>query len=337
MTPSAGAPAADHPPPRVIGLLLVPQFSMIAFSSAIEPLRLANRVERPGRSRWRLYSADGEPVAASNGIEIAVPAASPTSRGLTAAIVCAGVDVQMLRPPRTDGPPARASPPAACRSARSAPAPTCWPRPASSTATAAPSTGRTTDSLREEFPEIDISRGAVRDRPQPLHLRRRHGRDRHDAGSDRPRARARTSPPRVTDQLIHHRMRDADERQRMELRSRLGVAHPKLISVVGEMERCIERPLSCVDARRRRGCSTRQLERLFRKYIGQVADALLPRPAPRPGPASCCCRPPCRSSSIGLACGFVSASHFSKCYVEHFGRTPSAERKRGGTAAKDAA
>jgi transcriptional regulator GlxA family with amidase domain len=30
--------------------------------------------------------------------------------------------------------------------------------------------------------------------------------------------------------------------------------------------------------------------------------------------------------SVALACGFVSASHFSKCYSEHFGRTPSEER-----------
>jgi len=30
---------------------------------------------------------------------------------------------------------------------------------------------------------------------------------------------------------------------------------------------------------------------------------------------------------VAIACGFVSASHFSKCYSEHFDRTPSEERK----------
>jgi len=30
--------------------------------------------------------------------------------------------------------------------------------------------------------------------------------------------------------------------------------------------------------------------------------------------------------SVALACGFVSASHFSKCYRECYGRTPRAER-----------
>ena len=29
---------------------------------------------------------------------------------------------------------------------------------------------------------------------------------------------------------------------------------------------------------------------------------------------------------VALACGFVSASHFSKCYRDFFGRTPRRER-----------
>ena len=48
----------------------------------------------------------------------------------------------------------------------------------------------------------------------------------------------------VTEQLIHHRIREASERQRMDLRARLGTAHPKMIHVVGLMEQTIEDPLS---------------------------------------------------------------------------------------------
>ena len=36
--------------------------------------------------------------------------------------------------------------------------------------------------------------------------------------------------------------------------------------------------------------------------------------------------------SIAIECGFASASHFSKAYVDHFGRPPSAERKLVGGA-----
>ena len=64
------APVADQTRPRVIGLLLVPHFSMIAFTAAIEPLRLANRAAGRTLYEWRLYSVDGRPVQASNGIEI---------------------------------------------------------------------------------------------------------------------------------------------------------------------------------------------------------------------------------------------------------------------------
>jgi len=34
---------------------------------------------------------------------------------------------------------------------------------------------------------------------------------------------------------------------------------------------------------------------------------------------------------IALACGFVSASHFSKCYRDFFGKTPRRERATPST------
>ncbi|MEX1109508.1 MAG: GlxA family transcriptional regulator, partial [Dongiaceae bacterium] len=56
--------------PQDIGFLLVPLFSMIAFVSALEPLRLANRASGRQLYRWRVFSPDGRPVTASNGLEI---------------------------------------------------------------------------------------------------------------------------------------------------------------------------------------------------------------------------------------------------------------------------
>ena len=74
----------------------------------------------------------------------------------------------------------------------------------------------------------------------------------------------------VTDELIHHRMRNANERQRMELRARLGVANQRVLAVVATMEQNIEEPLSCSELATHVGFSARQLERLFQKYIGQA-------------------------------------------------------------------
>jgi len=41
--------------------------------------------------------------------------------------------------------------------------------------------------------------------------------------------------------------------------------------------------------------------------------------------------------AVALACGFVSASHFSKCYRDFFGKTPRKERDLPRAAASGAA
>ena len=48
-------------------------------------------------------------------------------------------------------------------------------------------------------------------------------------------------------ELIYHRIRESGERQRMELRSRIGVAHSKLLEVVETMEGSLEEPMSCAE------------------------------------------------------------------------------------------
>lgn len=318
--PSAGADEK----PRTIGFMLVPDFSMIAFASAIEPLRLANRASGRTLYAWQLYSADGRPVTASNGVEVSVGLPFSKAQGLSVAIVCGGVDVQTIDHRELM---------AALRRLASF-----------GTGLGAVCTGtyvlakagllagyqatihwENHSSLAAEFPDLDLSQelfeidrnrftcaGGTSAVDMMLSLiLRDHG---PDIASE------------VTDQLIHHRVREADERQRMDLRTRLGVAHPKVLGVVAMMEASIERPLTCAALAQRAGCSTRQLERLFVRYLGhsptrhyltlrlERARDLL-RQTSRP------------VLDIAIACGFVSASHFSKSYVEHFGRTPSAERK----------
>ena len=49
--------------------------------------------------------------------------------------------------------------------------------------------------------------------------------------------------------------------------ARLGIRHPKLIAVIKLMEENIEEPLSRARLARDADLSTRQLERLFRKYL----------------------------------------------------------------------
>ncbi|MEY4378021.1 MAG: hypothetical protein RJB26_2571, partial [Pseudomonadota bacterium] len=73
-TNTATAEATGLPPAMAthdVVFVLVPKFSMIALYGALEPLRVANRFAGEAFS-WRFISADGQPVAASNGIPVSV-------------------------------------------------------------------------------------------------------------------------------------------------------------------------------------------------------------------------------------------------------------------------
>ena len=60
--------------PGPLAILLIPQFTMLALFSVLEPLRIANRyVAR--HYRWKLLSVDGQPVADRNGVKVAVDGA----------------------------------------------------------------------------------------------------------------------------------------------------------------------------------------------------------------------------------------------------------------------
>ena len=111
----------------------------------------------------------------------------------------------------------------------------------------------------------------------------------------------------------------------MELRARLGVSHPKLLAVVAAMNDNLEEPLQQTAIAKKANLSTRQLERLFRKYLGTTPTRYYLHL--RIARARYLLQQTSMSIlSVALACGFVSASHFSKCYREIYGRTPRDER-----------
>ena len=56
--------------PFHVGYVLIPEFSMLALSSAIEPLRSANRLLGAKRYRWSIIGTEEGPISASNGLEI---------------------------------------------------------------------------------------------------------------------------------------------------------------------------------------------------------------------------------------------------------------------------
>ena len=307
-----------------VGFLLIPNFSMLAFASAIEPLRAANRMSGKELFSWVISSPTGTTSEASNGVKVDVQDTPEMLQNCRLVFVCAGLDVKSYADRETLNVIRRLDRNGAIIGA------ICTGTYLMAAAGLLDDRRCTIhweniDGLAEEFPlleitnelfEIDDKRvtcaGGTASLDMILYLIAQvHG---------------QSLAAQVSDQFIHDRIREPSDRQRMELRSRLGVSHPKLLAVVGLMEQGLEEPLSQTELAMKANLSTRQLERLFRKYLSTTPTRYYLNL--RLARARQLLRQTSMSIlSIALACGFVSASHFSKCYREVYCRTPRAERQ----------
>ena len=84
------------PWPEPIGFLLLPRFSMMAFFSAVEPLRIANRVAGRELFRWQVISQDGAPVSASNRMTLLAEASLESAPPLASLAVCTSFDPEAV-------------------------------------------------------------------------------------------------------------------------------------------------------------------------------------------------------------------------------------------------
>ena len=77
-----------------IGFLLLNDFSMLAFASAIEPLRAANRQSNSRLYDWVIASPNGAAAVASNSVEVAVDGDAAVLQDCRMVFVCAGLNVR---------------------------------------------------------------------------------------------------------------------------------------------------------------------------------------------------------------------------------------------------
>ncbi len=87
-------------PPKDIYFLLLPKLTMLAFSAALEPLRIANQITNKELYRWFLISEDGKPVQCSNSVEIAPDMALENLPRSTRLFVCSGIEPAESTNPR---------------------------------------------------------------------------------------------------------------------------------------------------------------------------------------------------------------------------------------------
>ncbi|MEL5876782.1 GlxA family transcriptional regulator [Cereibacter sphaeroides] len=318
----AAAPDKARRPRRFVFLLL-DRFTMISFAGAIEPLRIANRVAGRPLYAWALAGENGTEAVCSNGAAFRLDMGLEEIDREDVLLVCGGIDVQKA---------------------------TTWPvvnwlrrearrgvtigglcTGAYALAKAGLLDGKKAtihwenqDGFTEEFEEVRLTKsvfvmdgnrlttaGGTASIDMMLKIIAR------DQGDDI----ANT----VADQLIYSSIRTDQDTQRLSIPTRIGVRHPKLSEVIRKMEANIEDPISPADLAEEVGMSTRQLERLFRRYLNRSPKRYYMELRLQKA-RNLLMQTDMSVINVALACGFASPSHFSKCYRAHYATTPYRER-----------
>lgn len=314
--------------PTRYGFLTLPNYSLIALSNAIEPLRMANSLSQSKSYEWAVLSLTGEPVMSSSGLTLTPTQLVESYSKPDILFVCGGVDIrnavstplmQYLKRVNEQKVPLGAL---------------CTGGYALAKAGLLDRLNATIhwenlSALREEFPRVNISdqvytidrnrytcSGGIAPLDLMLHLIE---------------TKLGTKlVQQISEQFIIERIRSDKDRQYVPLRAQVGVSHQSLIRVAELMESNIENPLSLEEIATHTGLSRRQIERLFKRHLNRVPkryylemrlkrarELLLQTAMP--------------IMDITTACGFQSPPHFSKCYRKQFGYPPSEERQRSNS------
>jgi transcriptional regulator GlxA family with amidase domain len=324
-TGESGAVSKDVAALRRVGFLTLNEFTMMALTSAIEVMRMANHLLEEDYYQWSILSVDGRPVSSSSGLTPREATDYESAGHLDIVFVCGGTNVTqyvdrrvhaLLRQMSRDGimlgglcTGAYALVQAGLLDGYD-----CtihWENMA---------------GLREQYSQVNFMEELFvidRDRVTcsggiaPLDLmlaivRARFG---------------KTLVAEISNQFILDRVRDSDDRQYIPLAARIGPNHVALQKVAELMEANLEEPLSAVELARMGGLSVRQIQRIFHETLGttptryylrlrlQKARALLTQSS-------------MSITQIAIACGFQSVCHFSKSYRTLYGRSPRIERQR---------
>ncbi len=325
--PARAINSATTGDPKRFVFVLLHNFTMLSFSCAIEPLRLVNYVTGKQLYTWRLAGEGGVEATCSNGATFRLDMGLEEVDRDETILVCGGVEVQRattkpllnwLRREARRGTTIGGMCTGAYALARAGlldgkRATIHW---------------ENQDGFLEEFEEVKLTKSVfVIDGNRmttaggtssiDLVLKIIAG----DHGNDL----ANT----VADLLIYSTIRTDQDTQRLSIPTRIGVRHPKLSQVIQMMEGNIEDPLSPADLADLVGMSTRQLERLFRRYLNRSPKRYYMELRLQKA-RNLLMQTDMSVINVALACGFASPSHFSKCYRSHYNTTPYRERGTQG-------
>ena len=309
--------------PRKFIFVLLPKFTLLSFASALECLRISNRMSNQILYEWEIISENGTSIICSAGIEFSVDHDLYELNRDDTIMLCGGENIRAATTKRL----------------------LSWLRRESrrGLAIAGLCTGafplakagllegkRATihwenqDSFTEEFENVELTKSVfiIEDNRMTTAggtssidlmlklIANDHGEDLANA---------------VADQQIYSSIRTTQDVQRLSVPTRLGVRHPKLGQVIQMMERNIEEPISPSILAKHVAMSTSQLERLFRRYLSRSPKRYYMELRLQKA-RNLLMQTDMSVINVALACGFASPSHFSKCYRAHYATTPYRER-----------
>ncbi|MFJ4048963.1 MULTISPECIES: choline metabolism transcriptional regulator GbdR [Pseudomonas] len=312
-----------------VGFLLLDNFTLIALSCAIEPLRMANQLSGRELYSWHTLTVDGGQVWASDGLQVTPDSSINGAPDLDAVVVCGGVGIQraVTRPhirwlqaqarlSRHLGAICTGSWALACAGLLDGfECSVHWECLA---------------AMQEAFPRVNVSTrvftldrnrytssGGTAPLDMMLHLiSREHGRELSAA---------------ISEMFVYERIRNEQDHQRVPLKHMLGTQQPKLQEIVALMEANLEEPIDLEQLACYVSVSRRQLERLFQKHLHCSPSRyylklrlIRARQLIKQTPISII--------EVASIVGFISTPHFSKCYREYFGIPPREERSASNTA-----
>jgi transcriptional regulator GlxA family with amidase domain len=317
--------------PRRFVFVLMENFTLLSFSSALDALRIANRMSGKTLYEWTFIGENEGVVSCSAGTQFKLDNSLIELHRDDTVLLCGGTSIQAATTKKLIGWLRRearrgltigglctaAYPMAKAGLLDEKKATIHW---------------ENQDSFAEEFLEVELTktvfvcdgnRYTTAGGTSSIDLLLKIIADEH--GEELANA--------VADQMIYSSIRTDQDTQRLSVPTRIGVRHPKLSKVIQMMEINIEEPISPSILAKDVGMSTRQLERLFRRYLDRSPKRYYMELRLQKA-RNLLMQTDMSVINVALACGFASPSHFSKCYRAHYDTTPY--RERGSHAAKRA-
>ena len=307
-----------------VSFLMLPEYTLSAFSNAIGILRMANRLTDRALYTWSVHSLDGQSVISSAGLELTIDGSLADATDANILMVCGGYSVKKYcNKLLTDGLRKIAK--------------RKIPIGGIDTGTYALAVAGLLDgyrctihwenlsSLREEFPRLEITSslfvidrdrytcsGGISSIDLMLNLIASiHG---HQLVQE------------ISEQFTCDRVRTEKDAQRAPLKYLIGASQPRLVDAVTLMESNIEEPLALDEVADYVGISRRQLERLFNRYL-HCAPSRYYLELRLSRARLLLLQTSIAVIDVAISCGFSTAPHFSKCYSDLYGKPPSAERR----------